>query len=60
MKDKGNKDREQYGEGKVFYLSLRRRNFPRGFQVLCYNCQMGKYLGKGFCAHNPEIDLREI
>ncbi len=34
---------------------LLKRNFPAGFQVLCWNCNCGKRLNKGVCPHNITI-----
>lgn len=36
--------------GVHFYRWLRRNGMPPGFQVLCFNCNVSKYLG-GVCAH---------
>lgn len=37
--------------GVGFYTWLRKENYPKGYQVLCFNCNMGKsFLGK--CPHN--------
>lgn len=33
------------------YLWLRRNNFPKGFQVLCYNCNMARSKYDGICPH---------
>lgn len=30
---------------------LRKNNFPEGFQVLCFNCNMGKSANGGVCPH---------
>ena len=30
---------------------LVRNNYPKGFQVLCFNCNWGKYNNKGVCPH---------
>lgn len=30
---------------------LRANNYPKGFQVLCFNCNMGKNINKGICPH---------
>ncbi len=39
--------------GYSFYLWLRRNNFPKGFQVLCANCNMAKsYWGE--CPHKKK------
>ncbi len=45
----GNKHREEIGVGKSIYPWLIRNNFPKGFQILCYNCNMAK----GFCGKCP-------
>ena len=34
-----------------FYLLLIKDGFPGGFQVLCFNCNMGKQVNKGVCPH---------
>lgn len=31
---------------QAFYLWLRRNNYPKGFQTLCYNCQMIKEIDR--------------
>jgi hypothetical protein len=53
----GNKDRlEKLGRksaaGLPFYRMLRKNGFPKGFRILCWNCQLsiGYY---GYCAHKP-------
>jgi hypothetical protein len=44
----GRKERRQYGS-KLCY-SLIRRKFPKGYQILCHNCNQAKgYYGK--CPH---------
>ena len=35
----GNKHRKEVGFGTTFYQWLKRNNYPKGFQVLCMNCQ---------------------
>jgi len=37
--------------GVIFYLWLRRNNFPKGYQVLCFNCNCGKNRNSGVCPH---------
>jgi hypothetical protein len=34
-----------------FYHWLKKNNFPPGFQVLCFNCNMSKHKNKGLCVH---------
>lgn len=42
------------GNGKNFYYWLRDNGYPKGFQVLCMNCNFA--LGhNGFCPHRPEV-----
>jgi hypothetical protein len=33
------------------YGWLRKNNYPEGFQVLCFNCNMAKHLNGGACPH---------
>lgn len=41
----GNKERKKEGiKGVKFYGLLRRRGFPKGYQTLCFNCNIGKAL----------------
>ena len=50
----GRKHREEVGFGKSFYRWLIKNNFPKGFQVLCYNCNCAK--GHfGYCPHKREM-----
>lgn len=37
--------------GNNIYSWLKRNNYPRGFQVLCHNCNHGRYLNGGACPH---------
>jgi len=59
IKDDGFKKRDKHGLGKHLYRMLVKMGFPRGFQVLCFNCQWGKRLNGGFCPHHPQTDLRK-
>lgn len=38
--------------GSVFYSWLISHNFPKGFQVMCFNCNLGKNINKGICPHH--------
>lgn len=42
------------GSGSAFYSWLKRNDYPRGFHVLCHNCNMshGFY---GYCPHEREV-----
>jgi hypothetical protein len=37
-------------------LWLYKNNFPRGYRILCYNCNCGRALNNGICPHK---DFRE-
>ena len=41
---------EGYG-GDRFYKWLVKSDFPLGFQVMCFNCNHGKFLNNGICPH---------
>lgn len=49
----GNKHRKEIkrSSGEAFYKWLVDQNFPDYLQILCYNCNMSKYLNGGTCAH---------
>ena len=38
------------GAGGV-YRDIRQRDYPEGFQVLCYNCNCGRAHNNGVCPH---------
>lgn len=40
--------------GTTFYIWLKRNNYPKEFQILCYNCNHGKHLNGGVCPHVVE------
>lgn len=59
----GNKHRREIGSGGYrFYVWLRLRNYPPGYQVLCFNCNMGRaFNGGGVCPHQrPPETLKEL
>lgn len=37
------------------YRWLKKNNFPDGFQILCYNCNIGKYRNGGVCPHESGV-----
>lgn len=39
------------GAGTPFYAHLRRRGWPSGYQILCFNCNFAKHI-KGECPHS--------
>jgi len=50
MNNDGGLHRKQVGQTDKLYRWLRKKNYPPGFQVLCRNCQEGKFRC-GVCPH---------
>jgi hypothetical protein len=42
------------GGGALLYGWLRKKGYPPGYQVLCYNCNIGKYKNGGVCPHKDK------
>ena len=40
--------------GHGFYVWLKQQNWPGGFQVLCQNCNVGKWRNGGICPHKQQ------
>jgi len=52
IKGGGNAHRRRLGVNAAgFYRWLKKKKYPRGFQVLCWNCNRGRWIGKGICPH---------
>lgn len=52
VRNDGNSHRQEIGtSGSAVYIWLKRNGFPEGFQVLCWNCNLGKALNAGVCPH---------
>ena len=51
----GNKERKKLklSGGVSFYQYLRKNNFPKGYRVLCHNCNMARGL-YGYCPHEDK------
>ncbi len=45
---KGTQHRKETGGGYHFYKWLRKRNYPKGYRVLCWNCNCSRGM-YGFC-----------
>jgi len=50
--EKHRKEIKKWGSG--FYKWLIDQNFPCGFQILCYNCNMGRHRNGGICPHKSD------
>lgn len=44
IKNNGNVERKKFGKGNGFFLSVKRRKYPKGLQVMCKNCNWLKRL----------------
>lgn len=40
-----------YTSGSQFYRQIIQQNFPPSYQILCYNCNMGRARNNGICPH---------
>lgn len=49
INNNGNKHRKTFT--MTMYGWLKKHNFPKGYQVMCFNCNHGKYINKGICPH---------
>lgn len=56
IENDGSSHRKSIGTlgGAKLYKWLEQNNYPPGFQVLCANCNHGKYRNKGICPHNDK------
>lgn len=54
INDNGSSHRAEVGEGSSMYRWVINNNFPTGFQVLCHNCNHGRFINKGTCPHIEE------
>lgn len=52
----GKEDRRKHGSGNTFYYWLRKNNYPKGYQVLCHNCN----LAKGFYGYSPKCSNKKL
>jgi hypothetical protein len=50
----GNKHRARYPAARSICKWLKANKFPGGFQVLCFNCNLGKRK-YGYCPHLKEV-----
>ncbi len=50
----GHTERKLHGSGVRFYFYLRSHGFPKGYQVLCHNCNVAKGANRT-CPHQAEL-----
>ena len=51
----GNQHREEVGSGVIFYAWLKKHGFPKGYRVMCFNCNCGRARNGGICPHMDVI-----
>ena len=48
----------QKGEKRIsglhFYSRIKKHNYPDDYQVLCFNCNLGRALNNGICPHQDQ------
>ena len=57
----GNQERKRIGRngGWAFYFELQKLGYPKGYQVLCWNCNSAKGM-LGYCPHQKQMELTGI
>ncbi len=55
VENHGTAHRRQVGAASSFYQWLRDEGYPPGFQVLCSNCNFGRYRNGGVCPHRDPV-----
>lgn len=43
--------------GHRFYRWLKDNGFPDGYQVMCFNCNCGKFVNGGICPHKEKVSV---
>jgi hypothetical protein len=57
----GRRHRDETGaHGNAFYIWLRAHGFPRGYRVLCFNCNSGRALNGNVCPHKRAVDRPDL
>ena len=50
IKEDGNKERKKY-RGKAMYKMAVKEKDKTKYQILCFNCNQGRYINGGICPH---------
>jgi hypothetical protein len=48
--------RKEHGVGLRLYKWIVKHNFPSDFQILCFNCNCGRYHNGGVCPHHGRFN----
>jgi hypothetical protein len=54
INNNGYEHRKKIGGGSKFYYWLRKNKYPKGYRVLCMNCNFGRRT-TGNCPHNNGV-----
>lgn len=54
----GNERRAIHGTGSAFYRHIIKNGFPSEFQILCFNCNLGRAMNGGTCPHKEGSTTR--
>lgn len=54
----GSSHRKEIGNrGAGIFAWLKKHGYPKGFQILCFNCNCGKARNKGICPHHERSTI---
>jgi len=53
----GSKHRDNDNKAWKIYRWLFNNNFPNGYQVMCWTCNMARYQNKGVCPHKSGVHV---
>lgn len=51
----GSQQRKEVHQGALLYNWLKKNGWPEGFQILCYNCNLGRAHNRGKCPHRETL-----
>lgn len=64
INNNGQEERKKYGSNNNIISMLKTKGYPKGYQTLCWNCNLGKRSNKGTCPHKAEklvpVELRSF
>ncbi len=56
----GSRHRRRVGVASNFYRWLQKHSYPKGFRVLCSNCNSGRHRNGGVCPHRDPLALPRV
>ena len=55
INDGGTRHRRELGSSNRFFRWLKVNGYPKAFQVLCINCNLGRYRNGSICPHKDPV-----